>query len=83
MRIVNTDDCSLHVVFDNVNGLQQIRLYKDSGFKTLVAIGQGLVGTIFLEEEGNSGISGSVEWDGTTACYDFATLDCFPSSSSS
>ena len=79
----NTDNCQLYIVLDNIGGLQQVEVYKDTLLSDLVAIGQGS-GTITLYERESSGLSGSVVWDGTPVSYPaFLTLSCDGSSSSS
>lgn len=79
-----TDNCSLHgstSYFLPDNG--QVRLYKDAGKTSLVATGQAAgAGTITLTERNDSGITGSVVWDGSSSITNF-TLDCLHSSSSS
>jgi len=87
----NSDSCRLYVGFDAIypisiydDYIQQIRLYKDSSLSYLVSIGQGTPGTIVLNQVNNSGLSGTVEWNGILVDYpNFIILDCVEFSSSS
>jgi len=81
----NTRDCQLYIGFDSMfSSIQQVRVYSDPNLNTLVAIGQNTTGTIVLNEIGDSGLSGSVEWNGVVVNYpSYVTLSCYPFSSSS
>jgi len=82
----NTDNCILYVVFDEVEtNEQQVRIYSDAEFASLVAAGQRLgLGTITLSQRNSSGLSGTVTWDGVFVTGSVtAILDCDESSSSS
>lgn len=66
----NVPSCTLYVLLDSFDGpLQQVEIYSDAGYLNLVAIGQNSIGTIILEERNNSGISGTVVWNGVPVEY--------------
>jgi hypothetical protein len=77
-------DGKIYVRFNTFGSVQQVELYKDSGYFLLIGIGQGSSSPIQIQERNNSGINGSVEWDGFLVGYpNEAILHCFDISSSS
>jgi len=84
MSAHNTENCDLYVEFEYLIPEQQVRIFKDSTFSNLVAIGQDVMGVIEIYERNNSGLNGTVIWNGTPVDYmSSAKLTCFESSSSS
>lgn len=81
----NSNSCRVYVGLEYGSGNQQVRVYSNSTFTKLVAIGQrSTSGTIFLVPVSGSGLSGTVYWDGTIVPYENTLiLDCNESSSSS
>jgi Mg-chelatase subunit ChlD len=83
----NSTNCTMYVGLLTQGSVQQIRVYKEPGRATLTAVGQRTgAGSITLIEQNNSGLSGSVTWDGTLLSYpNTLVLSCneFSSSSSS
>lgn len=81
----NSTDCSLFVGLVTYGVLQQVRVYKDSSYVNLVAIGQrSSNGTLTLTAVNSSGLSGSLTYDGTLVPYPSTLLvTCEEQSSSS
>lgn len=59
----------IFVRYNDFGSIQQVELYSDTNYLNLIAIGQGTVGTINLEARNGSGVTGSVDWNGTSVSY--------------
>ena len=82
----NSTNCRLFVALEYlVTDEQEIRVFKDADRNLLVALGQGDdTAPIVIEQRNNSGLTGTVVWDGTPVYNpQVLTLDCEGSSSSS
>jgi hypothetical protein len=83
----NTTNCEMFVGLVISGSIQQVRIYKEIDLINLTAVGQRTgAGTITIIEQNNSGLSGTVEYDGTLIPWpNTLTLSCseFSSSSSS
>jgi len=83
----NTTNCNMYVGLFVQGAIQQVRVYREVGLINLIAVGQRTgAGTITLIEQNNSGLSGTVDWDGTLLPFpNTLALSCnqFSSSSSS
>ena len=69
---VNTDGYRLYGLFEYlIPNQQEVKLYKSTSYAVadLVAIGQGFSGVINLEERNDSGLTGTVAWDGVPVTY--------------
>ena len=83
----NTTICTMYIGLFVQGPIQQVRVYREKALVNLTAVGQSSVaGSITLIEQNNSGLSGTVTWDGTLLPFpNTLALSCneFSSSSSS
>jgi len=83
----NATNCTMFVGLFVEGSVQQVRVYKEVTLVNLTAVGQRTgAGTVTLIEQNSSGLSGTVDWDGTLLPFpNTLALSChlFSSSSSS
>jgi len=80
-----TTNCNAYIGLELSGTTQQVRIYKDPLLALLVAVGQRSgAGVITFIEQNNSGLTGSVIYDGTLYAYpSLMILSCHELSSSS